>query len=71
MRILVVYDKSCKSFGVKLFEKFFIKGMGRILGWFDEFLILFGLVVLNGSYEIVEFFVSKGYKVEYLFICKS
>ena len=33
-------------------------------GKFDEFLTPLGVAVLNGNYEIVEFLVSKGYKVE-------
>lgn len=71
VRILVAYDKSRKSFGAKSLEKFSTKGTGRTLGRFDEFLTPLGLAVLNGSYEIVEFLVSKGYKVEHPLTRKS
>lgn len=64
VRILVAYDKSRKSFGAKSLENFSTKGAGKCLGKFDEFLTPLGLAVLNGNYEIVEFLVSKGYKVE-------
>ncbi|PFX26520.1 Short transient receptor potential channel 6 [Stylophora pistillata] len=64
VRILVAYDKSRKSFGAKSLENFSTKGGGKCLGKFDEFLTPLGLAVLNGNYEIVEFLVSKGYKVE-------
>ena len=64
VRLLVAYDTSRKSFGPKSLERLPVTSAGIGSGKFDEFLTPLGLAVLNGNYEIVEFLVSKGYKVE-------
>ena len=64
VRILVAYDSNRR---ISTAEKRSSAAAPKTLncsGMFDEFLSPLGLAVLNGNYEIVEFLVSKGYRVE-------
>ena len=67
VRILVAYDSNRKSFtanGPNTLDRSPLGTKRSSSGKFDEFLTPLGLAVLNGNYGIVEFLVSKGYKVE-------
>ena len=64
VRILVAYDSNRKNSTSKTLERVTVRTTRNCSGKFDEFLTPLGLAVLNGNYEIVEFLVSKGYKME-------
>ena len=64
VRILVAYDSNRR---ISTAEKRSSAATSKTLncsGVFDEFLSPLGLAVLNGNYGIVEFLISKGYRVE-------
>ena len=63
VRILVAYDSNRKICTAKERNSTTSKTL-HFSGKFDEFLTPLGLAVLNGNYEIVEFLVSKGHRVE-------
>ena len=62
VRILVAYDSNRRISTGK--ERNSVMMALTSSGKFDEFLTPLGLAVVNGNYAIVEFLVSKGYKVE-------
>ena len=64
VRILVAYDSNRKICTAKERNSTTTSKTLNSSGKFDEFLTPLGLAVLNGNYEIVEFLVSKGYRVE-------
>lgn len=64
VRILVAYDSNRKISTAKERTPVTTLKTLNCSGKFDEFLTPLGLAVLNGNYGIVEFLVSKGYKVE-------
>lgn len=64
VRILVAYDSNRKISTVNSIDRSQVATKRSSSGMFDEFLTPLGLAVMNGSYGIVEFLVSKGYKVE-------
>ena len=67
VRILVAYDSNRKistANGFNTLDRSPLATKRSSSGKFDEFLTPLGLAVLNGNYGIVEFLVSKGYKVE-------
>lgn len=63
VKILVAYDSNRKT-AAKSLERLAATTARNSSGKFDEFQTPLGLAVLNENYEIVEFLVSKGYKVE-------
>ena len=64
VRILVAYDSNRRISTAKQKNPATTSKTVNCSGKFDEFLTPLGLAVLNGNYAIVEFLVSKGYKVE-------
>ncbi|KAJ7377796.1 hypothetical protein OS493_026363 [Desmophyllum pertusum] len=64
VKILVAYDSNRKTTTAKPLERLAATTARNSSGKFDEFQTPLGLAVLNENYEIVEFLVSKGYKVE-------
>ena len=64
VRILVAYDSNRRISTAKERSSATTSKTLNSSGKFDEFLTPLGLAVVNGNYGIVEFLVSKGYKVE-------
>ena len=65
VRMLVAYDSNHrKGSAARTLERGTATMGRRGSGKFDEFLTPLVLAVLNGNYAIVEFLVSRGYKVE-------
>lgn len=64
VRILVAYDSNRKISTANTLDRSPVATKRSSSGKFDEFLTPLGLAVLNGNYGIVEFLVSKGYRVE-------
>ena len=65
VRILVAYDPNVRrGTGPKTLERGTSITVGKTLSSFDEFLTPLELAVLNGNSEIVQFLVSKGFKVD-------
>ena len=65
VRMLVAYDpNNRKNSRARTIDRGTAATGGASSGKFDEFLTPLVLAVLNGNHEIVEFLVSKGYKVE-------
>lgn len=65
VRILVAYDPYFRrNTAQRVLDRNMETVSRRSSGNFDEFLTPLELAVLNGNYKIVEFLVSKGYKVE-------
>ncbi|XP_078384585.1 short transient receptor potential channel 3-like [Oculina patagonica] len=64
VRTLVAYDSNRKSSTANTLDRSPVTTKRSSSGKFDEFLTPLGLAVLNGNYGIVEFLVSKGYRVE-------
>ena len=66
VRILVAHDsRHRKNTAVKMLGKLSATQHRSRSENFEEFLTPLVLAVLNGNYEIVEFFVSKGYRVDH------
>ena len=64
VRILVAYDSNQRISTAKERNSATTSKTLNCSGNFDEFLTPLGLAVLNENYGIVEFLISKGYKVE-------
>ena len=64
VRILVAYDSNRRTSTTREIHLATTSKTLTSSGTFDEFLTPLGLAVVNGNYGIVEFLVSKGYKVE-------